>query len=105
MTTKSTLGFSINDQHLIDTVRQVCDKEGLSYRAFAEAMTREVLANPDHFAHAVAEAKKLMSVNSSEIGRLHAENLALRQRIAELERLHPGSINIQPPAERVGRFS
>lgn len=99
MTAKKTLGFSINDRGLIDTIRQICDKEELSYRAFAEAMVREALASPSHFERVLSEARKLMSVSSSEIGRLHAENLALRQRIAELERLHPGSIQIQQPAE------
>lgn len=97
MTAKETLGFTINDKELIETVRHVCTREGLSYRALGEAVLAEALIVPGFFDTAIIKAHQLMRSTTGEINRLHVENLALRQRIAELEKLHPNSVQIQTP--------
>lgn len=89
-------GFMLRDKRLVSVLREICSRHSLSHRVFGEAIAREIIDRPIVLEAAIARAHQLMHTSIGEISRLHAENLALRQRIAELEKLHPDSIQISP---------
>lgn len=90
------LGIQITDVSLADKIRALADEYNVSYRAIGEALLSEAVLNPNVLETA---SRKAIDLNryGSYITRLVDENLALKQRIAELESLHPNSLNIQAP--------